>query len=58
MAELLDDPAELDRILADGADRAREVAQATMARVRDRGPAAQRPLRASAVTVLCRRAFG
>ena len=34
MAELLDDPAELDRILADGADRAREVAQATMARVR------------------------
>ncbi|QGN56590.1 tryptophan--tRNA ligase [Nostocoides sp. HKS02] len=36
MAELLDDPAELDRILADGADRAREVAVATMARVRDR----------------------
>lgn len=34
MTELLDDPAELDRILADGADRAREVAQATMARVR------------------------
>ena len=34
MAELLDDPAELDRILADGRDRAREVAQATMARVR------------------------
>ena len=34
MAELLDDPAELDRILADGADRAREVAHATMARVR------------------------
>ena len=34
MAELLDDPAELDRILADGADRAREVAWATMARVR------------------------
>ena len=34
MAELLADPAELDRILADGADRAREVAQATMARVR------------------------
>ena len=34
MAELLDDPAELDRILADGAERAREVAQATMARVR------------------------
>ena len=36
MAELLDDPAELDRILASGAGRAREVAQATMARVRDR----------------------
>ena len=35
MRELLDDPAELDRILADGADRAREVARATMARVRD-----------------------
>jgi tryptophanyl-tRNA synthetase len=34
MAELLDDPAELDRILADGAERAREVARATMARVR------------------------
>jgi tryptophanyl-tRNA synthetase len=34
MSELLADPAELDRILADGADRAREVAQATMARVR------------------------
>ena len=36
MRELLSDPAELDRILADGADRAREVARATMARVRDR----------------------
>jgi len=36
MSELLADPAELDRILADGASRAREVAQATMARVRDR----------------------
>jgi tryptophanyl-tRNA synthetase len=36
MAELLDDPAELDRILADGAERAREVAMTTMARVRDR----------------------
>jgi len=36
MAELLDDPAELDRLLADGADRAREVARQTMARVRDR----------------------
>jgi tryptophanyl-tRNA synthetase len=36
MGELLDDPAELDRTLADGADRAREIAHATMARVRDR----------------------
>ena len=36
MRELLDDPAELDRILADGAERAREVARGTMARVRDR----------------------
>jgi tryptophanyl-tRNA synthetase len=36
MTELLDDPAELDQILADGADRAREVAMATMERVRDR----------------------
>jgi tryptophanyl-tRNA synthetase len=36
MAELLDDPAELDRILAGGAERAREVAQATMGRVRER----------------------
>ncbi|HMM93632.1 tryptophan--tRNA ligase [Phycicoccus sp.] len=35
MKELLDDPAELDRILARGADRAGEVAHATMARVRD-----------------------
>ena len=35
MAELLDDPAELDRILASGSARAREVARATMARVRD-----------------------
>lgn len=35
MRELLDDPGELDRILADGADRARVVAAATMARVRD-----------------------
>ena len=34
MSELLADPAELDRILADGADRAREVARGTMARVR------------------------
>ena len=36
MAELLDDPAELDRILASGAERARAVAQATMGRVRER----------------------
>nr|WP_091761037.1 tryptophan--tRNA ligase [Pedococcus cremeus] len=36
MTELLDDPAELDRAVAEGADRAREVAVATMARVRDR----------------------
>ena len=36
MTELLDDPAELDHMLADGADRAREVAAATMKRVRDR----------------------
>jgi tryptophanyl-tRNA synthetase len=36
MRELLADPAELDRILAAGAIRAREVATATMARVRDR----------------------
>ncbi|WP_299443208.1 tryptophan--tRNA ligase [uncultured Phycicoccus sp.] len=35
MSTLLDDPAELDRILADGADRAAEVAHATMSRVRD-----------------------
>lgn len=34
--ELLDDPAELDRILAAGADRAREIADATLARVYDR----------------------
>jgi tryptophanyl-tRNA synthetase len=36
MAELLEDTAELDRILARGADRAREVAVATMDRVRNR----------------------
>ncbi len=36
MADLLADPAELDRILASGGDRAREVARGTMARVRDR----------------------
>ena len=35
MTELLQDPAELDRILADGAARARAVARATMARVYD-----------------------
>ncbi|WP_051750571.1 tryptophan--tRNA ligase [Phycicoccus jejuensis] len=35
MAELLDDPAELDRILARGAERAAVVAAATMTRVRD-----------------------
>ncbi len=35
MGELLDDPAELDRILAAGAERAGEVAHRTMARVRD-----------------------
>lgn len=36
LAELLDDPAELDRMLADGARRAGEVSQATMDRVKDR----------------------
>jgi tryptophanyl-tRNA synthetase len=36
MTELLDDPAELDRAVAAGAERAREVAGATMDRVRDR----------------------
>jgi tryptophanyl-tRNA synthetase len=35
MTELLDDPAELDRILARGAERASVVASATTARVRD-----------------------
>ena len=34
--ELLDDPAELDRILARNADRANEVAEATLAKVYDR----------------------
>ena len=34
--ELMADPAELDRILAQGADRARQVASATLARVYDR----------------------
>ena len=36
MSELLADPAELDRILASGAERARAVAQTTMQRVRER----------------------
>ena len=36
MKDLLDDPAELDRILASGAERAGEVSAATMARVKDR----------------------
>ena len=36
MKELLDDPAELDRILASGAERAGAVSSATMARVKDR----------------------
>ncbi|HET7761971.1 MAG TPA: tryptophan--tRNA ligase [Phycicoccus sp.] len=35
MKQLLDDPAELDRILAAGAERAADVADATMARVRE-----------------------
>jgi tryptophanyl-tRNA synthetase len=35
-AELMADPAELDRVLAGGAARAREVAGATMDAVRDR----------------------
>jgi tryptophanyl-tRNA synthetase len=35
MAELLADPAELDRILVRGAERASDIAAATMARVRD-----------------------
>ncbi len=34
--ELLDDPGELDRILAGGAERARDVAQETLERVHDR----------------------
>ena len=34
--ELLDDPAELDRILARNADRAEEIAEATLAKVYDR----------------------
>ena len=34
MAELLDDPAELDRVLARGAERATVIAEATMTRVR------------------------
>ena len=35
MAELLGDPAELDRMLARGAERAGVIAEATMTRVRD-----------------------
>ncbi len=35
MKRLLDDPAEIDRILADGADRAREIAVQTMDEVKD-----------------------
>ena len=35
MAELLDHPAELDRIVAAGAERATVVARATMQRVRE-----------------------
>jgi tryptophanyl-tRNA synthetase len=35
MTELLDDPAELDRLLARGAERASVVADATMSRIRD-----------------------
>ena len=34
--ELLDDPAELDRVLAGNADRANEIAQATLDRVYDK----------------------
>jgi tryptophanyl-tRNA synthetase len=34
MAELLDDPAEIDRVLATGAERATVIAEATMTRVR------------------------
>ena len=34
--ELLDDPAELDRILAANADRAAQIADATLAKVYDR----------------------
>ena len=36
MTELLDDPAELDRVLARGAERAGAVSAATLARVKDR----------------------
>ena len=35
-AELMADPARIDRILADGAERARPLAEATMAEVRER----------------------
>ena len=33
--ELMDDPAELDRVLQDGRDRANAVAEATVSRVRN-----------------------
>ena len=36
MPEYLDDPAELDKVLARGAERARAVAGATLARAYDR----------------------
>ena len=36
MTELPDDPAELDRVLARGAERAGAVSAATLARVKDR----------------------
>jgi tryptophanyl-tRNA synthetase len=45
--ELLDDPAELDRILAGNADRAAEIADATLARVYDRMGMLPPPLRCS-----------
>jgi len=46
--ELLDDPSELERILAVGADRAREVASATLARVVERVGLLPAPARANA----------
>ncbi|GAA2743602.1 tryptophan--tRNA ligase [Terrabacter aerolatus] len=41
--ELMSDEAELDRVLADGADRAREVAEATIRRVYDKVGLLRRP---------------